>query len=76
MVLRDVFLAQNNSGKLTITTSVFFIFEIFDIKNLANASRILAMWVQCTLGKTEFSKTFPNCLAENNKICKEEKNTH
>jgi 1,4-dihydroxy-2-naphthoate octaprenyltransferase len=45
MVLGDIFLAQNNSGKLTITISVFLLFRIFDIKNLANASKNLAMLV-------------------------------
>jgi hypothetical protein len=45
MVLGDIFLAQNNSGKLTITTSVFLLFQVLDIKNLANASKKLATLV-------------------------------
>ncbi len=56
MVLGGIFLAQNNSVKLTITTSVFLFFQIFDIKNLVNASKNLATLVQFTLGKQNFPK--------------------
>jgi len=56
MVLGDIFLAQNNSGKLTTTTSVSLFFQIFDIKNLVNASKNLATVVQFTLGKQNFPK--------------------
>jgi hypothetical protein len=33
-VLGDMFLAQNNSGKLTIRSSVFLCFQFCDIENL------------------------------------------
>jgi 1,4-dihydroxy-2-naphthoate octaprenyltransferase len=56
MVLGDIFLAQNNSGKLTFTNNVFFFFQIFDIKNLVNASKNLVTLVQFTLEKQNFPK--------------------
>jgi hypothetical protein len=56
MVLGDIFSAQNNSGKGTITTSVFLSFQIFDMKNLANTLKTLAPLVQFTLGKQNFLK--------------------
>ncbi len=56
MVLGDIFLAQNNSGKLTFTNNVFLFFQIFDIKNLVNASKNLVTLVQFTLEKQNFPK--------------------
>jgi hypothetical protein len=60
MVLGDIFLAQNNSGKLTIRSSVFLFFQFCDIKNLIwlmlpKTSDISPMYTT----KKEFCKSFP-----------------
>jgi hypothetical protein len=60
MVLGDMFLAQNNSGKITIRSSVFFFFQFCDIKNLIwlmlpKNRDISPMYTR----KKEFSKSFP-----------------
>jgi len=64
MVLGDIFLAQNNSGKLTIRSSVFLFFQFCDIKNLIwlmlpKTSDISPMYTT----KKEFCKSFPNFFA-------------
>jgi hypothetical protein len=65
MVLGDIFLAQNNSGKLTIRSSVFLFFQFCDIKNLIwlmlpKNSDISPMYT----GKKRILQKFPNsfCL--------------
>ncbi len=61
-----MFLAQNNSSKLTIRSSVFLFFQFSDIKNLIwlmlpKNSHTSHMYTR----KTEFSKSFPICFANN-----------
>jgi len=73
MVLGDIFLTQNNSGKLTITTSVFLFFQIFDLKNLANDSKNLPMLVYFTLGKQNFPKLYQFLSQKKTKFVRKKK---